>query len=76
MPNVIDEAVEALRNLVPERGEELARFMLRLAANDADPEPIDPARLPAVLEGLAQARRGRFASPERIEAAFRSFEKT
>lgn len=75
MPNVIDEAVEALRNLAPERGEELARFMLRLAANDADPEPTDPAHLPAVLEGLAQAKRGQFASSERIEAAFRSFEK-
>lgn len=42
---------------------------------DTDPEPIDPAHLPAVLEGLAQAKRRDFATEEEVEAAFRSFDR-
>lgn len=39
------------------------------------PEEIDPAHIPAVLEGLAQAKRRQFASDAEIEAAFRRFER-
>ncbi|MDE2109772.1 MAG: hypothetical protein KGJ79_01420 [Alphaproteobacteria bacterium] len=35
---------------------------------------LDPAHLPAVREGLAQAKRRAFASDADIEAAFRHFE--
>ena len=73
MANVVDEAFEAIRKLPPARRDELARYMLDLAVSDNEPEAIDPAHLPAVLDGLAQAASGQFASPERIEAAFRSF---
>ena len=48
--------------------------MLRLAEGDSEPEQIDPAHLPAVLEGLAQARARQFATDEEVAAAFRSFE--
>ena len=34
-----------------------------------DPEEIDPADLAAVTEGLDQAKRRQFASPDRIAAA-------
>jgi hypothetical protein len=71
--NIVEEAFEAVRKLAPERRDELAGFILHLAADDTDPEPIDPAHLPAVLEGLEQAKRGQFATPERIQAAFRRF---
>jgi hypothetical protein len=60
--------------LAPEQRNKLADFILHLAADDIDPEPIDPAHLPAILEALAQAKSGQFATPERIEAAFRRFE--
>ena len=40
-----------------------------------EPEEIDAAHLPAVLEGLAQAKRRQFASDAEIEAAFRRFEQ-
>ena len=36
-------------------------------------EEIDPSDLPAVLEGLAQLKRGERATPEQVEVAFRSF---
>ena len=49
--------------------------MLRLAASDGEPEEIDPSHLPAVLEGLTQAKRRQFASDAEIEAAFRRFDR-
>jgi hypothetical protein len=46
-----------------------------LTGNEGESEEIDPAHLPAVLEGLAQARRRQFATDAEIEAAFRRFEQ-
>jgi predicted transcriptional regulator len=43
--------------------------------NEEEPEEIDPAHLPAVLEGLAQATRGEFATEKEVEAIFRRFER-
>ncbi len=75
MPSRIDQAIEALRNLSPARHEELAGYICQLAADEREPEQIDPAHLPAVLEGLAQLKRGERATPEKVEAAFRSFDE-
>ena len=48
--------------------------MMNLARTDGEaPETIDPAHLPDILEGLAQARRREFASDTQVEAAFRRF---
>ena len=59
--------------MTPQRQQELAGYICELAQEG--PEDIDPEHLPAVLEGLEQAKRGQFASPERVAAAFRRFEK-
>lgn len=74
MTKLLDEALEAVRRLSDDSQDEIARAMLDLAGGDGPPEAIDPAHLPAVLEGLAQARRGQFASDAQVEAAFRSFD--
>jgi hypothetical protein len=71
---LLDQALEAVRQLPAESQDEIARLLLHLAQGDDEPEEIDPAHLPAVLEGLEQVRRGEFASDEEVEAAFRSFE--
>jgi len=42
---------------------------------DAQPEEIDPAHLPDVLESLAQAKRREFATDAEVEAAFRRFDR-
>jgi hypothetical protein len=42
-------------------------------SNASAPEEIDPAHLPGVLEGLAQAKRKEFATDAEVEAAFRRF---
>jgi hypothetical protein len=49
--------------------------MLTLSGHDGEPEDIDSAHLPAVLEGLAQAKRREFATDAEVEAAFRRFER-
>ena len=49
--------------------------MLNLVGEGELPEEIDPAHLPDVLEGLAQARRGEFVSDAEIEAVFGRFDR-
>jgi hypothetical protein len=75
MPHTIDQAIEALRNLSPARQEELAGYICHLAADEREPEEIDPTHLAAVLEGLAQLKRGERATFGEVEAAFRSFDE-
>jgi hypothetical protein len=75
MTKLLDKALEAVRRLPSDDQDEIARAMLRLAAGDDEPEPVDPAHLPAVLQGLAEAKRRQFATDEEVEAAFRRFDR-
>ena len=75
MTKLLEKALEAVRRLPPDSQDQIALAMLNLSANGGEPEKIDPAHLPAVLEGLAQARRREFATDAEIEAAFRRFER-
>ncbi len=72
MTKLLDKAVEAVRRLSLENQDQIAREMLYLSGAKDEPEPVDPAHLPAVLEGLAQFRRGTDAD---VETAFRRFER-
>jgi hypothetical protein len=73
MTKLLEKAVEAVRTLPASSQDEIAHAMLRLAAQEGEPEAIDPAHLPAVLKGLEQARRREFAGDTEVEAAFRRF---
>ncbi len=75
MTKLLEQALEAVRRLPPDTQDEIARAMLNLAGNEGQPEEIDPAHLPAVLEGLAQAKRRQFATDDEVEAAFRRFDR-
>ena len=75
MTKLLEEALEAVRQLPADSQDEIARAMLNLAGRGDEPEAIDPDHLAAVLEGLAQARRGEFATDEEVEAAFRRFNR-
>jgi DNA-binding TFAR19-related protein (PDSD5 family) len=75
MTKLLEKALEAVRLLPPENQDEIARAMLSLARLDSAPEDIDPAHLADVLESLAQARRGQFATDAAVEAAFRRFDR-
>ncbi len=74
MTKLLDKALEALRQLPSESQDEIARVVLHLASGEGEPEPIDPAHLPALLNGLGQAKRREFASDAEVEAAFRRFD--
>ncbi len=74
MSKLLEQAVTKVRTLSPAAQDEIARAMLALAGNNDAPETIDPVHLPAVLEGLAQAKRRDFAAPALVEAAFRRFD--
>jgi hypothetical protein len=75
MTKLLEQALEAVRRLPPDAQNEIARAMLTLAGNEAEPEPIDLAHLPDVLESLAQAKRRQFATDAEVEAAFRRFDQ-
>jgi hypothetical protein len=75
MTKLLEKALEAVRQLPPDSQDEIARAMLTLAGDEGEPEEVDPAHLPAVLEGLAQAKRREFATDAEVEAAFRRFDK-
>lgn len=75
MTKLLEKALEAVRRLPPDGQDEIALAILSLVSNEHEPEEIDPAHLPDVLESLAQARRGEFATDAEIEAAFRRFDR-
>jgi hypothetical protein len=75
MTKLLEKALELVRRLPPDSQDEIARAILILSGNEAEPEEVDPAHLPALLAGLAQAERREFASDDEIEAAFRRFER-
>jgi hypothetical protein len=75
MTKLLERAVEAARRLPPDAQDEIARAILAWAGDEREPEPIDPAHLPDVLESLAQAKRRQFATDADVEAAFRRFER-
>jgi hypothetical protein len=75
MTKLLEQALEAVRRLPEESQDQIAHAMLALAGKDGEPESIDPAHLPDVLEGLAQAKRRQFATDAEVEAAFRRFDR-
>jgi hypothetical protein len=75
MTKLLEKALATVRQLPPDSQDEIARAMLVLAGEEGEPEEIDPAHLPAVLESLAQAKRREFATDTEVEAAFRRFDR-
>ena len=69
MTERLDRAIASVRNLDPEAQDRIASAMLSLLDED-EPEEIDPEHLPDVLQGLAEADRGEFASDEEVRAIF------
>ncbi len=75
MTKLLERALEAVHRSPADSQDEIARAMLTLAGNEEEPEAIDPAHLPDVLESLAQVRRRRFATDAVVEEAFRRFDR-
>lgn len=75
MTKLLEKALEAVRRLSTDEQDEIARALLQLVGDAGEPEVVSPEHLSAVLDGLAQAKRGDFASDAEVEAAFRRFDR-
>jgi hypothetical protein len=75
MTKLLEQALDAVRQLSPASQDEIARAMLHLAGSETEAEHIPPNHLAAVLEGLANAKRREFATDTEVEAAFRRFDR-
>ena len=65
--------LDRVRTWPQARQADLARVALLIEAQDAGVETEDEATRAALAEGLAQARRGKFASDKRVKAAWKKF---
>jgi hypothetical protein len=65
MTKLLDDAVEAARELPPAAQDDIARIVLRLA-DDGPPLALSPDERAAIAKSKAAAARGEFASDEQV----------
>ena len=70
MTKRLEQAVEKIRELSEADQDDAAELLLILAARAAGPEKLDDRTRAAIREGIAQARRGEFASDDEIAEIF------
>ena len=71
MTKLLDQALEAARNLPPEAQDDIAHVVLRLAgADDEPPVPLTQEEQTAIASSKAAAARGEFASDEEVRAVW------
>jgi len=71
MTKLLDLAIEEVRKLPPADQDETAEMLLWSIEARAGSLKLDSETLAAIDEGLAQARRGEFASEDEIEALWK-----
>jgi hypothetical protein len=69
----IKSILDRVRTWPHERQADLARIVLHLEAQDGELPLEDAPTRAAIAEGLAQARRGKFASDRRVRATWKKF---
>lgn len=70
MTKLVEQAVAAIAKLPAETQDDLARFMLALAAGT--PNPLSPDEAAAIAEAEAEIGRSERVPPETIQAFWRS----
>ncbi len=68
MTKLLDQAIAAVRKLSPADQDETAEMLLWMIEARAGSLPLDEETEAAIEEGLAQARRGEFATDAEIAA--------
>lgn len=71
MIKILENAIEKIKDLPPERQAYAALVLKQIAAEDGVPFEIPAEHRAAVLEGLAQAQRGEFATEVDVKRALR-----
>lgn len=68
MTKLLEHAVEALRNLSPDRQDDLARMVLQVGGEDQAAVQLSAEDEASFDESLAQSDRGEFATDEQVRA--------
>jgi hypothetical protein len=69
MTKLLDQALEAVRDLPPDVQDDIARIVLELAGGgDAQPMPLSDDERAAIANSKAAAARGEFASDEQVRS--------
>jgi hypothetical protein len=71
MTKLLDLAIAELRKLPPADQDEAAEMLLWSIETRAGPLSLDGETIAAIEEGLAQARRGEFASDAEVAALWK-----
>jgi predicted transcriptional regulator len=74
MTKLLEQAVEAVRDLPPEVQDDLARILLQLTGKDQPVVQLSAAEEASLAESLAQADRGEFATDEQIRAIWAKYD--
>jgi predicted transcriptional regulator len=70
MTKRLEQAIEKVRELSDADQDDAAELLMILAARATAPEKLDDTTRAAIREGIAQARRGEFATDNEIAAIF------
>ncbi len=71
MTRLLDDALEAARNLPPDDQDSIARVVLRLTGvNDEPPVAISTDERAAIAASKAAAARGEFATDDQVRATW------
>jgi hypothetical protein len=71
MTQLLDQALEAARNLPPDEQDNIAHIVLRLTgADDEAPVPLTPEEHAAITASKGAAARGEFATDEQVRAVW------
>ena len=72
MTRLLDQALEAARNLSPAAQDDIARIVLRLVgtSDDEPPASLSPDERAAIAASKSAAARGEFATEEQVRAVW------
>jgi hypothetical protein len=71
MTQLLDQALEAARNLPPAEQDNIAHIVLRLTgADDEGPVPLTPEERAAITASKVAAAHGEFATDEQVRAVW------
>jgi hypothetical protein len=71
MTKLLEKAFAKARELPEDEQDSVATMLLSMTSDDSQIEPIDDETRAAILEGLAQARRGEFVPEAENEALWK-----
>ena len=71
----IDEVLDRVKTWPAERQEEAMRVLLEMEAGAASVYELSPEELADIEEGMAEVRRGEFATDDEVAAMFARFRR-